>query len=661
MNKVITVFALLMWMGSTLSAQNMSEQDRLFWACKVWGLVKYNHSAVSVCAVNWDDVLRAHLPAIRAAMDYDSFNDGLMAMLRAAGPMDIATGPALEIDNELNLNRHFNWVHDPALRTDVQEQLDTILANFRPHDICWVLENKSETMAGWLVFPHDDPMVNTNAGTNFPTEEERLLALFKYWNILAYFHPFNSILDVPLDSTLHRSVPGFIEAGDLETYCRMIRRLAAGLNDAHVDGLTYSNGINVFTTRGMYRPTIVLRHTRDGYTVAKSNLVSPRVGDVLVASAGRTVEQWEDSLRPFISAGNVPVFHRTVCDFLLSGPRGAFLDLTFRDSTSMEYAIPLECTSTISSWFYSVDPTDTLASVSYTVLPCDIGYVNMGRLSSNDAPAMYASLREMNAIIFDLRNGAYGAAAAVVDMMLSKRTHVWNYKVPDTRCPGAFRWWDNESDLYLGTDGNPTAFEGKVIVLCNEISQSHDEWSCMALKAIPGAVVVGSQTAGADGNVCRFQLHRDYQVGYTGFSVHWPNGDPTQRIGMIPDYEVIPTAAGFRTGHDEVLEKALEIAGCPLTGVSDAEYAADTFTLEQNYPNPAHAMTNIAFTLPRAASVRVSLFDLSGRLRRVLSDSWRDAGRHQVTVSAAGLPSGWYRYVVEAEGIARGGYMTLIK
>ena len=657
----MVLFAVIVLLGTSLPAQNLREQDRLFWGCKVWGLVKYNHSAVSVCAVDWDSVLTVHLPLLREATDHDSFNDALATMIRAAGPMEIATSPAVAIDDELNLNRHFDWVHDPALRGDVQAQLDTILANFRPHDICWVKDNGSNTNAGWLAFPEDDPVLDIDAGHTLPTGEQRLCTLFTYWNILQYFHPFNHILDLPLDSTLQRSVREFLDVGDYTAYCGAIRRLAARLQDAHVDGLTNSIRTVAFTTRNLYRPAIVLRHTRDGYTVVKSKLVSPRVGDVLVASGGRPVARWEDSLRPYISAGNPRVFRRILSDYLITGTNGSVLDLTFLDSSGVEYTVPRVCNSTISSWFYSVDPTDTLATLSYTVLPCDIGYVNMSWLSSDEAPAMYAALREKDAIIFDLRNGAYGAAATVVSLMLPKRTHVWNYKVPDTGHPGAFRWWENESDLYVGYDGNPTPYEGKVIILCNEMSQSHDEWSCMALKAIPGAVIVGSQTAGADGNVCRFQLHRDYLVGYTGFSVHWPNGDPTQRIGMIPDYEVIPTAAGFRTGHDEVLEKALEIAGCPVTGIDASDRTAETFTLEQSFPNPAHAMTNITFTLPRAASVRVRLYDLSGRLRRVLSDGWRDAGRHVLPVLASGLPSGWYRYVVEAEAVAKSGYITLIK
>ena len=40
---------------------------------------------------------------------------------------------------------------------------------------------------------------------------------------------------------------------------------------------------------------------------------------------------------------------------------------------------------------------------------------------------------------------------------------------------------------------------------------------------------------------------------------NYPNGDETQRIGIVPDIEVKPTVKGIRAGKDELLEKAIEI------------------------------------------------------------------------------------------------------
>ena len=43
----------------------------------------------------------------------------------------------------------------------------------------------------------------------------------------------------------------------------------------------------------------------------------------------------------------------------------------------------------------------------------------------------------------------------------------------------------------------------------------------------------------------------------SGIGVSYPDGSPTQRVGIAPDIEVTPTIAGIRVGRDEVLEAAL--------------------------------------------------------------------------------------------------------
>jgi C-terminal processing protease CtpA/Prc len=79
----------------------------------------------------------------------------------------------------------------------------------------------------------------------------------------------------------------------------------------------------------------------------------------------------------------------------------------------------------------------------------------------------------------------------------------------------------------------------------------------MAFRAAPRAVVVGSTTAGADGNVSRISLPGGLHTMISGIGVFYPDRRPTQRVGIVPDVEVRPSLAGVRQGRDEVLEEAL--------------------------------------------------------------------------------------------------------
>ncbi|MFM7894809.1 MAG: S41 family peptidase, partial [Flavobacterium sp.] len=85
------------------------------------------------------------------------------------------------------------------------------------------------------------------------------------------------------------------------------------------------------------------------------------------------------------------------------------------------------------------------------------------------------------------------------------------------------------------------------------------EYTTMALRVAPNAIVLGSTTAGADGNVSGIILPGNIFTYISGIGVLTPSGSETQRIGIVPDIEIEPTINGIRAGKDEVLEKAIEL------------------------------------------------------------------------------------------------------
>jgi len=81
----------------------------------------------------------------------------------------------------------------------------------------------------------------------------------------------------------------------------------------------------------------------------------------------------------------------------------------------------------------------------------------------------------------------------------------------------------------------------------------------MALRVAPKATVIGSTTAGADGNVSTIILPGNIRTMISGLGVYYPDGSETQRVGIAPDIVVRPTISGIRRGKDEVLDKAIEV------------------------------------------------------------------------------------------------------
>ncbi|AII51976.1 family 10 glycosylhydrolase [Hymenobacter sp. APR13] len=88
--------------------------------------------------------------------------------------------------------------------------------------------------------------------------------------------------------------------------------------------------------------------------------------------------------------------------------------------------------------------------------------------------------------------------------------------------------------------------------------------------------------------------------------------------------------------------------------LATAAGSRQTALLEPAFPNPFTAETHLAFTLPAPGPADLRLLDLAGREVAVLLAETRDAGRHEVLLRAADLPTGLYMVVLRtASGIAR--------
>jgi hypothetical protein len=174
--------------------------------------------------------------------------------------------------------------------------------------------------------------------------------------------------------------------------------------------------------------------------------------------------------------------------------------------------------------------------------------------------------------------------------------------------------------------------------------------------------------------------------GPTSFSVvtesvspvgNWLSADPAQ--GRVPPHDsmvvdVIVTADEPEEGiYDYYGYLRVSARACPdstdhvpvLATVLDAsgrepELPAE-FALHAACPNPFNAVTRLSYSLPHAARVRLAVYDLSGRLARVLDEGRREAGRHEFLFSAAGWPSGMYLLRLESEASQATQKLLLLK
>jgi hypothetical protein len=87
----------------------------------------------------------------------------------------------------------------------------------------------------------------------------------------------------------------------------------------------------------------------------------------------------------------------------------------------------------------------------------------------------------------------------------------------------------------------------------------------------------------------------------------------------------------------------------------------EIFSLEQNYPNPFNPSTTIRYSLPNAAKVKLSLFDMLGKEIAQLVDEEQSAGWKEVEWNSMNMTSGVYFYRLTAGAFADTKKMTVVK
>ncbi|HAW89124.1 MAG TPA: peptidase S41, partial [Gemmatimonadetes bacterium] len=187
---------------------------------------------------------------------------------------------------------------------------------------------------------------------------------------------------------------------------------------------------------------------------------------------------------------------------------------------------------------------------TFQLLSDEVAYLKLSSVVAADVANYVNAAADADVLVVDIRN--YPSAFMVFALggrLVTEPTEFARFTIGDASNPGAFSW-----TFPLTLAPLQPNFSGAVVILVDETSLSQAEYTTMALQAAPNTIVVGSTTAGADGNVSGIPLPGGITTLISGIGVFYPDGTPTQRIGIVPDLEVSPTIAGIREGRDEVLE-----------------------------------------------------------------------------------------------------------
>ncbi len=205
---------------------------------------------------------------------------------------------------------------------------------------------------------------------------------------------------------------------------------------------------------------------------------------------------------------------------------------------------------------YTATRGHDLAGPAFQMLSADVAYLKLSGARNADVSTYLTRASAAQVLVVDIRN--YPSEYFPLTLggrLVQQPTPFVRMTMPDLANPGAFVW-----SQPIMVSPIMSRFEGEVVILVDEATQSQGEYTAMALRASPHATIYGSPTAGANGNVTQIPLVGGIAAVITGIGMYHPDGRQTQRLGLAPDVIVVPTHAGILNGRDEVLDAAVSAA-----------------------------------------------------------------------------------------------------
>lgn len=548
----------LLLMPACATAQYNRQVQELALLSQTWGLLKYYHPHIATGRYDWDSVLVAATKRMLHPGKTSPVQSEISRLLALAGRDDAQecfrrTYHALE-----NKNYTISWIHTSRLLTRSQRSaLRYIAAHPYTGSNYYVVpdEDNDSTVSA----PHEKPYKEML----MPDVHYRLLSLFRFWNVICYYYPYKYLTDKPWNQVQQELIPLMLQACDTVSYHKALAIMAASINDSH-GGLwpwVYNS------IAGKYGPGFYFRIIENKVVVTGlkegAQYRSIRPGSVIDTIDNTAIADRISQYRPYIPASNEGAGIRELHNLVFRSRNTTAIVRGYQpDGSRFTESVDLIESDFIRDYNGIFDMHSTVVAVRVTD---SVGYVVFGNLSKENADSILLSLMECKAIIFDLRKEmkhSYGIYH-VSSYLLSKPAIYAKCTRPDYSLPGMFRYETANLGTGYETVGrnslNP--YRGKIILLVNECTQSVMEWACMILKTAPDVTVVGSQTAGADGNVTRIVLPGNYKVSFSGLGIYYPDGTQTQRTGIRVDIPVAVTLSDLIHKRDPVLEKAVELTG----------------------------------------------------------------------------------------------------
>jgi C-terminal processing protease CtpA/Prc len=533
--------------GISLTSFDKNLAENLKTLGMVWGFLKYYHPNIAKGDYNWDYELFRILPKVLQAENKQNLDEILTKWVEGLGKFSI--NKEVFIDTaKVKILPDLDWIRKSDFSTKLSNLLQEVKDAERLGEHYYIGLNPS---VGNPEFKNE----HSYTSMKYPDIGFRLLALYRYWNIIEYYFPYKNLIEEDWKMVLEEFLPKFVHAKDETEYSLAMLELIGRVHDTHANIWGQNAVLNNYLGHRYAILDITFIENKPVVTGyfdedlgKKTGLL---VGDVISSINDVPMETVLKDKLKYSPASNYPTKLRDIGTNLLRTNESTIHVEFLRNNVKQSKTL-----NTYHSSDINVFKKYMYNGPAFKMITNEIAYINNGAMKKDSIAEAWKEFEHSKGLIIDIRN--YPSDFIIYDLsdyLLPKSMPFVKLSNGNLDHPGKFTFIRT---LNAGKE-NASYYKGKVILIINELTQSSAEFHTMAYQLSPNVTIIGSTTAAADGNVSQFNLPGGISTMISGIGVYYPDERETQRIGIVPDIEIKPTIKGIIEGRDELLVKAIQL------------------------------------------------------------------------------------------------------
>ncbi len=371
-------------------------------------------------------------------------------------------------------------------------------------------------------------------------EVTRMGVVMTAWNIFQHFYPYFDVVNSDWEVILKKTLFEVQDNKDVKDFLISLRKMTASLDDGHIRVRHPSEG-------NLKALPIIFDYIENQIVIVATNCDLLQEGDILLELDGKPAGELLINYEEIMSGSPQWKKQKALREFIKD------------DSTKIsnvkirrgEEVLEVSVARTLPLPQY--DRPENVCEIKDNIY-----YVNLCKANIEEILNRIQEISIAKGVVFDLR-GYPNSNHTIISYMIDSPVQSPKWLKPEIIYP------DHENIAGYDTSGRwriepmQPQIQGRIVFITDENAISYGESFMGIIEHYKLAKIVGSPTAGANGNVNSVTTIGGCNIRWTGMKVLKHDDSQHHMVGIKPTCPMEPTIQGIRDGRDELLEKAIEI------------------------------------------------------------------------------------------------------